>query len=218
MESERDELEAAAIEDELASLETLLGSREEAAEEPQAPAEEAGEIEAESAAASAAGVDALNRSLEDLGVAERVAVLSEAVAKAGITDVLEGADMLAASEDVAAQGAVVGLLADEDMAEAMDIAAISGQLFAVSELLEAINMPVLAAFLEAKGEELHDIAVDSIFRYNASRYIGEALADASAEIGVMGEQEIAEGAAGLDAAEELAGQGDEPAEDLEPEA
>jgi hypothetical protein len=217
MESERDELEQAAIEAELASLETMLGNIEQTVEEAGPPVEEAGEAEAESQLASVADMSALNRGLEDLGVAERVAVLSEAVAKAGVTDVLEGAEMLAASEDVAAQSAVVGLLADEDLADAMDIAAISGQLFAVSELLEAIAMPVLAAFLEEKGEELHDIAVDSIFRYNAARSVGEAMAGTGADIGAMGEREIAEGAAGLEAAENLADQDDESVfEDEEP--
>ncbi|MGD8858323.1 MAG: hypothetical protein PVG33_18450 [Chloroflexota bacterium] len=206
MESERDELESATIEDELANLETLLGSREETADE-------AGEAAASSQ--FAADADVLNLSLEDLDVAERVAVLSEAMAKAGVTDLLEGAEMLAASEDIAAQSAVIGLLDDEDLADAMDIAAISGQLFAISELLEAVAMPVLAAFLEAKGEELHDIAVDAIFRYNASRAVREAMADTSADLGAMGEQEIAEGAVGLEAAGQLADQDDEPADDVD---
>jgi hypothetical protein len=179
MQEERDELETAAIEEELASLGAALESRHMTAEEASAPAE----------------ADEPAEELDQMLVAERVADLGGAAAKAGLADILEGAEMLAASEDIAVESAIAGLIGDEDLAEAMDIAAISGQLFAVSELLEAIDMPVLASFLEAKGEELHDIAVDNIFRYSTARALSDSMAETGAELDEMAEQEMAEGAA-----------------------
>jgi hypothetical protein len=41
------------------------------------------------------------------------------------------------------------------------------------------------------------------------------MADTSADLGAMGEQEIAEGAVGLEAAGQLADQDDEPADDVD---
>jgi hypothetical protein len=139
-----------------------------------------------------------------MDVAERVAALSDIVAEAGVTDVIEGAELLTASEDVEVQSAIISLMADGDLAESMDIAAISGQLFAVSEVMDAIDMPVLAAFLETKGEQLHEIAVDTIFRYSATRALGDAMAETGRELDAMGEREVAEGADRMAAAEGLA--------------
>ena len=77
--------------------------------------------------------------------------------------------MLAASDDLAVQSALVGSLGAEDLETSMDIAAISGQLDVVAQVVAELDMPVLAAFLEEKSIELQDLAVDGIFRAGATR-------------------------------------------------
>jgi hypothetical protein len=144
-----------------------------------------------------------------MAVGEELSLLSDYVAGAGVRDVVEGAELLAFSDDVAVQGAVVGALAEEDLEQAMELAAIAGQLWTVSDVVDVLDMPVLSAFLEARGEALQQMAVDTIFRYGATRALSDVIAETGLDIGVLGEVEIAEGADRLMAAEEMAIVGEE---------
>ena len=124
----------------------------------------------------------------------------------------EGAELLATSEDIEVQGAIVGALAEEDLGQGMEIAAIAGQLFAVSEIVDALDMPVLAAFLDDKGQDLHELAIDAIFRYGATRALSEAVSETGMHVGEMGVLEVVEGVEELVAAEGMAYRSDELAE------
>ena len=61
------------------------------------------------------------------------------------------------------------MLSAKDIARAMELGAVSGQLAVAADIVEAREMPVLAAFLEDKGNLLRTFAVDSIMRAVATR-------------------------------------------------
>ena len=170
------------------------------------------DVETLSRAELAMGASDVTQGMDAMRVAERVAVLSDAVAEAGVTDLAEGAELLATSEDLEIQGAIVGALAEEDLGQGMDIAAIAGQLFAASEIIDALDMPVLASFLDARGQDLHELAVDAIFRFGATRALSEAVTETGLHVGEMGILEVEEGIDELVAAEGMAYRGEELAE------
>ena len=76
---------------------------------------------------------------------------------------------------------------------AMGIAAIAGQLAVVADIVAMRDMPVLADFLEAKGEALHQLAVESIVKFAAGRAVSESMAQTAARVGELGADEMAEG-------------------------
>ena len=65
-------------------------------------------------------------------------------------------------------------------------------------------MPVLAAFLEDKGNLLRTFAVDSIMRAAATRALAQAMAATGAKVGELGANEMAEGLVRMSAAEAAA--------------
>lgn len=64
---------------------------------------------------------------------------------------------------------------------------------AVSEVADAMGMPIMADFLEDRGQTLHEIAVDTVFRFGATRALSEAIAKTGWQIADLGEEEVAEG-------------------------
>ena len=80
----------------------------------------------------------------------------------------------------------------------MDLAAIAGQLWTVSDVVAALDMPVLADFLEVKGEELQEIAVEVLLRFGATHALAEYMEETGAEVEALGMEEAGEGAARLD--------------------
>jgi hypothetical protein len=174
---------------------------------------------AAAADAAAAGRDAvtqgasdLTRGTDELLVADRVGALADVVAVAGITDVEEGAELIATSEDIAVLGAVVRAISQDDLDRGMQVARISGEMSAVAIVVSRIGMPVLAAFLEDRAEELLDVSVDAIVRAGGTRAVSRALADAGERVEILGENEEAEGLARLVVADDLIQGSDELAE------
>ena len=74
-------------------------------------------------------------------------------------------------------------------------------------------MPVLAAFLADRGDQLLGVSVDAIVRAGGTRAIARALADTGDRVEALGELEEAEGVARLVAAEGLAERSAELADD-----
>ena len=70
---------------------------------------------------------------------------------------------------------------------------ISGQLATVGHVVADLNMPVLAAFLFDKGDDLQGLAVDTIFRAGATRALAAAVSATGAQVGDLGANEMAEG-------------------------
>ena len=84
----------------------------------------------------------------------------------------------------------------------MELAAVAGQLHVAADIVSAREMPVLAAFLEDKGNLLRVFAVDTIKRAGAGRVLAQAMAETGEKVGDMGANEVAEGLIRMAVAEE----------------
>ena len=84
--------------------------------------------------------------------------------------------------------------------------AIAGQLWAASNVLDTLDVPLFAEFLDDKGYELQDLAVDVLFRSGATRVLATAMAETGAEVGELAVGEVAEGIGRLVESEELENQ------------
>jgi hypothetical protein len=111
---------------------------------------------------------------------------------------------LVTSEDIDVQSALVGMMSAKDVARAMELGAVSGQLAVAADFVAAREMPVLAAFLEDKGNLLRTFAVDSIMRATATRALAWAMEATGAKVGDWGANEVAEGLVRMSAAEAVA--------------
>lgn len=142
---------------------------------------------------TAAGISDLTRAEDAVVVADRVKTLSEVVGVAGVVDVAEGAEMLAASEDVAVMSAMVGLMGEEDLETGLELARIAGELWAVSDVVDMLQMPALTDFLAERSEILQEIAVEQMIRSASTKGVARAIEAAGGKIAEMGNNEIAEG-------------------------
>ena len=125
--------------------------------------------------------------------ADRMQQLSDLVGEAGVVDVAEGVDMLMKGGDVRAMGAIVGLMSWEDLDRGMELARMAGEMATASDVVDLLEMPVLATFLERRGLRLQEIAVEQLMRAASTRALAGAVKQAGRDIEAMGEQEIAEG-------------------------
>ncbi len=148
-------------------------------------------------------------------MSERTARVSQAVGEAGLADLSQGAEMLAASQDVDVMSAIVGLMGIADFEKGLELARLSGELETISDVLERLQLPVLSALLDDRGERLQEMAVDSILRAGSSRGLSQALASAGKTMGALGENEMAEGVARLAVSAAAADQAVELAETAE---
>jgi hypothetical protein len=151
--------------------------------------------------AIAVGAATLTRGADEIAVAEGLSKISDVVGAAGIVDVAQGAELLEHSEDVEVQSQMVGFLSEADLEHSMGIAAIAGQLAVVADIVTMREMPVLAAFLETKGNMLHQLAVETIIKFGAGRALAASLADTAARVGELGVNEMEEGIARVGVAE-----------------
>jgi hypothetical protein len=153
---------------------------------------------------TAAGASDLTRAEDAVVVAERVKTLSDVVGVAGIVDVAEGAEMLAASEDVSVMSAMVGLMGEEDLETGLELARIAGELWAVSDVVDMLQMPALTEFLAERGEILQEMAVEQILRSASTKGVARAIEAAGGTIADLGNNEIAEGVTRMAVSEGLA--------------
>jgi hypothetical protein len=102
--------------------------------------------------------------------------------------------MLLKGGDVRAMGAIVGLMSWEDLDRGMELARMAGEMATASDVVDLLEMPVLATFLERRGLRLQEIAVEQLMRAASTRALSGAVKQAGRDIEAMGEQEIAEGA------------------------
>src|SRR5262252_914755 len=102
----------------------------------------------------AAGISDLTRAEDVSVVADRVGTLAGVVAQAGVTDLAEGAELLDKATDVEVMSALVGTLSAEDLERGMELARMGGELQVASRIVGRMQMPVLCAFLESRGDAL----------------------------------------------------------------
>ncbi len=157
--------------------------------------EEAAAAEAEAAAHELDMQAASNvtRGVDAMVVGDRLETISQVVAAAGVNDIAQGAELLSHSDDIAVQSALVASLAQEDLELSMNMAAIAGQLEAVGDLALLMDMPTLAEFLDAKSDELQDMAVDTLLRFGATRALSQLIGKTGEQVADMGVNEMAEG-------------------------
>lgn len=161
--------------------------------------------------ASAAGN--MTRSADEALMSRRTAALSDIVAQAGNVDFAEGVEMLATSEDLDVQSALVNSLGLDGLDTAMSISAIAGQLETVATVMAEWGMPILAAFLDEKQDELHDLAVEEIFKAAAMKALAESVKDSGAKVGALGANEMAEGLTRMAVSDDLAAHSNDLAAD-----
>jgi hypothetical protein len=154
--------------------------------------------------ALAVGAATVTRGADEIAVAEGLSRISTVVAAAGIVDVAQGAELLEKSEDVEIQSEMVGFLSESDLEHAMGIAAIAGQMQVVADIVALRDMPVLVAFLEAKGNALHQLAVETVIKFAAGRAVAQSMAETAARVGEMGVNEVEEGMTRVGVAERAA--------------
>lgn len=154
----------------------------------------------------AQGVSDLTRAVDSKAVSERMAVLSDVVATAGIVDIAEGSEMLAASEDVGVLSALVGMMGRSDIEHGLELARLSGELYTVRDMVDALKMPVLAEFLTDRAARLHAMSVEQIRIAISTDGLSQVLAATGKKIGTLGENEVEEGMVRLSTSEAVAGE------------
>jgi hypothetical protein len=154
---------------------------------------EAGDMQAIGTAFIAKGASDLTRAVDENVVSQRMAVLSDVVATAGVVDIAEGAEMLAASEDVGVVSALVGMMSREDIEHGLELARLSGELYTASDILAAMKMPVMVTFLTERAERLHEMSVEQIRIAISTDGVSQILSAAEQRINTLGENEVEEG-------------------------
>jgi hypothetical protein len=130
--------------------------------------------------------------------------LSEIVGAAGVMDVEEGVDMLIKGGNVRAMSAIVSLMSREELDRGLELARLAGELWTISDVASALEMPVLADYLEERGMRLQQIDSDQLLRYTGTRALAGAIGQAGKDVEAMGEREVAEGAIRLAVSEAAA--------------
>lgn len=121
--------------------------------------------------------------------------VGDVMAAAGVLDMAQGADMLDASEDIQTLSLMIGMMSEEDLDRGMELARLAGELWTVSDVVALLEMPVLADFLEMRGERLQQIAVDSILRFSSTRVLSDLMAETGQRVADRGDEELTEGIA-----------------------
>jgi hypothetical protein len=90
-------------------------------------------------------------------------------------------------------GAIVKMMSKEELERGLELARLAGELWTVSDVVGALDMPVLADFLEDRGLRLQEIAADQLLRYTGTRALAGAIKQAGEDVEAMGEDEVVEG-------------------------
>jgi len=141
----------------------------------------------------AQGASDVTQAVDQKIMSDRMAVLSDAVAVAGMADVAEGVAILAKSEDVSVLSALVGMMSTDGIEHGMELARLSGELQTTSEMVEALQMPVLASLLSKRAVRLHEMSVEQIRLAISTNGVSQILAATGQEISELGENEVEEG-------------------------
>ncbi len=155
--------------------------------------EAAEDMAAAGAAMLAQGASNVTQAVDQKIMSDRMAVLSDAVGVAGMADVAEGVAILAKSEDVSVLSALVGMMSTDGIEHGMELARLSGELQTASEMVEALQMPVLATLLSRRAARLHEMSVEQIRLAISTNGVSQILAATGQQISELGENEVEEG-------------------------
>ena len=155
--------------------------------------ETAEDMAAAGAVLLAQGASNVTQAVDQKIMSDRMAVLSDAVAVAGMADVAEGVAILAKSEDVSVLSALVGMMSSDGIEHGMELARLSGELQTASEMVEALQMPVLANLLSKRAARLHEMSIEQIRLAISTNGISQILAATGQQISELGENEVEEG-------------------------
>src|SRR5262245_36665575 len=117
--------------------------------------------------------------------------------------------MAGVSEDLAAMGEAVRALSQEDVARGMELAAMSGQIAAAGDVVDALGMGALSGFLGGVSARLRTIAGRDLVRWRGTTTLAQDLRRAGERVAGMGAMEVAEGLQALDAAGAIGGLSEE---------
>jgi hypothetical protein len=109
----------------------------------------------------------------------------------------------ALADIVTVAGAEAERGADEKRSAGLALARTAGDLWAAGDIINLMNMPVLATFLELRGERLQRVAVDMLQRSGQAEAIARAMGASGADTAPSA-QDAAHGVARRVAAEAMA--------------
>src|SRR6266550_1797237 len=153
----------------------------------------ASDVSAASRDLLAEGASDATRGVDALKAARRAEKRSKKAAREGARDLAQGGELLSASEELSIQSDIVREMSAEDLDHGMKLASIAGQLLAASNILSTLGLPLFSDFVDVKGQELQELAVEELLRSGASRALATAMAETGAEVGDLGIGEVAEG-------------------------
>ena len=77
-------------------------------------------------------------------------------------------------------------MSEEDLEWSLELAGIAGQLLVISDTVAELDMPVLSNVLFDRGEQLREMATDSVFQSAALRGMAQALGEEAETVGALG--------------------------------
>ena len=147
----------------------------------------AGDAARETVALAAEGAADLTSGDDRSTAPSSLDALSDLATDEAVADTVRGAATLEAAEETADVSALVAAVSADNLDRGMFLASLAGQLDVACNVVELMRMPVLAAFLDVKGRQLHGLAVNEISRAMAAAALAEgmeALSDRLAAIGL----------------------------------
>ena len=163
----------------------------------------AGDAARETVAMAAMGAADLTSGEDRLEAAAALGDLSDIAEGEAVADTIRGAATLEAAEETADVSALVAAVSADNLDRGMFLASLSGQLGVAANVVELMRMPVLAAFLDVKGQQLRGLAVNEIGRAMAAAALAEGMDALSNRLAAIGLSEIAEGISEGEAADAL---------------
>lgn len=151
--------------------------------------------------------DALSRvasGLDSTTEAGRLAARSERDARTGLQDLDEGAVLTGISEDISALSEAAAALSLSEVERGMELAAMAGQIGTVGDTVRVMGMESLGSFLNDMSLRMRAIAVRDMLESQDGRGLAQAIGEAGAGVGVLGEKEMAAGIAELSSAQDAA--------------
>ena len=141
--------------------------------------------------------------LDSLDRAESLDALGDIATTEAIADTVRAQRRSRPPRYSAGVSALVAAVSADNLDRGMFLASMSGQWVIAANVVELMRMPVLAAFLDAKGRQLRGLAVNEIGRAMAAAALAEGMEALSDRLAAIGLSEIAEGISEIEAADAL---------------
>ncbi len=165
----------------------------------------AGAMEDVAAAELAAGVADLTRAADVAIVAERMGRPQRGRGRGRRRlDIAQAIHLLSASEDVEVMSAVVGVMSEADLEHGLQLARLSGELRAAGDIVNLLELPVLAGFLESRSDRVNGMAVNAVLRSTSTRALAAAMAATGTDLASLSAENVADGIVRMAAADAMA--------------